>query len=96
MFGLAVPALSGTISLKRLIEIGVMTRMDTTPMQAPIAVESVAQRLSRAAQDGDLPPDIDHRAPARFAVSLSEGLAVHAAARAAAGGSGACTLLLVP
>lgn len=42
--------------------------------------DAVEERLSRAAREGDLPPDVDHRALARFAVALSEGLAVHAAA----------------
>ncbi|MGN9811381.1 TetR/AcrR family transcriptional regulator [Micromonospora sp. BQ11] len=44
--------------------------------------QAVEQRLSRAAQEGDLPPDVDHRALARFAMALSEGFAVHAAAGA--------------
>jgi AcrR family transcriptional regulator len=42
--------------------------------------DALAQRLLRAVQEGDLPPDVDHRALARFAMSLSEGFAVHAAA----------------
>ena len=43
---------------------------------------AVDERLSRAAREGDLPPGVDHRALARFVVSLSEGFAVHAAAGA--------------
>ncbi|MFI6705356.1 TetR/AcrR family transcriptional regulator [Nonomuraea sp. NPDC050478] len=40
---------------------------------------AVAERLSRAAAEGDLPPGVDHRALARFVMALSEGFAVHAA-----------------
>ncbi|WFE25318.1 TetR/AcrR family transcriptional regulator [Solwaraspora sp. WMMD791] len=47
------------------------------------AIEAaVAQRLSRAAEDGDLPEGVDVRALARFVMSLSEGHAVQAAAGA--------------
>ncbi|MFY1697393.1 TetR/AcrR family transcriptional regulator [Solwaraspora sp. WMMA2101] len=43
---------------------------------------AVAQRLSRAAEDGDLPEGVDARALARFVMALSEGHAVQAAAGA--------------
>ncbi|MEU7827309.1 TetR/AcrR family transcriptional regulator [Catellatospora sp. NPDC049133] len=47
------------------------------------ATESALQnRLSRAAEDGDLPDGMDVRALARFVMALSEGHAVHAAAGA--------------
>lgn len=47
------------------------------------ATESaLEERLSRAAQEGDLPPGLDARALARFVMALSEGHAVHAAAGA--------------
>lgn len=44
--------------------------------------DAVAERLARAATQGDLPADVDPRALARFAVALSEGFAVQAAAGA--------------
>jgi AcrR family transcriptional regulator len=40
------------------------------------------ERLSRAAEEGDLPDGMDARALARFVMALSEGHAVHAAAGA--------------
>lgn len=40
---------------------------------------ALGERLSRAAEDGDLPHDTDPRALARFVMALSEGHAVHAA-----------------
>lgn len=43
---------------------------------------ALAERLSRAVQDGDLPDEVDTRALARFVMVLSEGFAVHAAAGA--------------
>ncbi|MFY1653831.1 TetR/AcrR family transcriptional regulator [Solwaraspora sp. WMMB762] len=43
---------------------------------------AVAERLSRAAEEGDLPDGVDARALARFVMALSEGHAVHAAAGA--------------
>lgn len=47
------------------------------------ATESALQeRLSRAAEEGDLPDGMDARALARFVMALSEGHAVHAAAGA--------------
>ncbi|MET7393833.1 helix-turn-helix domain-containing protein [Dactylosporangium sp. NPDC005572] len=47
------------------------------------ATESAVEaRLSRAAQEGDLPAGMDVRALARFVMALSEGHAVHAAAGA--------------
>jgi AcrR family transcriptional regulator len=45
------------------------------------ATESaLVERLSRAAEEGDLPDGMDARALARFVMALSEGHAVHAAA----------------
>lgn len=45
------------------------------------ATESaLVERLSRAADEGDLAPGLDARALARFVMALSEGHAVHAAA----------------
>ncbi|PRX47057.1 TetR family transcriptional regulator [Prauserella shujinwangii] len=44
--------------------------------------DALAERLSRAVQDGDLPNEVDTRALARFVMVLSEGFAVHAAAGA--------------
>lgn len=47
------------------------------------AVEgALADRLARAAQEGDLAPGTDTAALARFVATLSQGLAVHAAAGA--------------
>ncbi|GIF74424.1 TetR/AcrR family transcriptional regulator [Asanoa siamensis] len=47
------------------------------------ATESaIVERLSRAAEEGDLPEGVDARALARFVMALSEGHAVHAAAGA--------------
>ncbi|MCO1656360.1 TetR/AcrR family transcriptional regulator [Pseudonocardia humida] len=47
------------------------------------ATESaLVQRLTRAAEEGDLPDGVDARALARFVMALSEGHAVHAAAGA--------------
>jgi AcrR family transcriptional regulator len=47
------------------------------------ATESaLVERLSRAAEEGDLPDGMDARALARFVMALSEGHAVHAAAGA--------------
>ncbi len=47
------------------------------------ATESaLEERLTRAAQEGDLPLGVDARALARFVMALSEGHAVHAAAGA--------------
>lgn len=47
------------------------------------ATESaLEERLSRAAEEGDLPDGMDARALARFVMALSEGHAVHAAAGA--------------
>jgi AcrR family transcriptional regulator len=47
------------------------------------ATESaLVERLSRAAEEGDLPDGVDARALARFVMALSEGHAVHAAAGA--------------
>jgi AcrR family transcriptional regulator len=47
------------------------------------ATESaLRERLSRAAEEGDLPDGMDARALARFVMALSEGHAVHAAAGA--------------
>jgi AcrR family transcriptional regulator len=43
---------------------------------------ALEERLSRAAAEGDLPEGMDARALARFAMTLSEGHAVHAAAGA--------------
>jgi AcrR family transcriptional regulator len=43
---------------------------------------ALVERLSRAAQEGDLPDGLDARALARFVMALSEGHAVHAAAGA--------------
>ncbi|MEV6514913.1 TetR/AcrR family transcriptional regulator [Micromonospora chalcea] len=43
---------------------------------------ALEERLSRAAQEGDLPEGVDSRALARFVMALSEGHAVHAAAGA--------------
>lgn len=42
----------------------------------------LAERLARAAKEGDLTPGTDTAALARFVVTLSEGLGVHAAAGA--------------
>jgi len=41
---------------------------------------TLADRLARAAKDGDLAPGTDTAALARFVITLSQGLAVHAAA----------------
>jgi len=41
---------------------------------------AIEERLSRAADEGDLPAGMDPRALARFVMALSEGHAVHAAA----------------
>jgi AcrR family transcriptional regulator len=43
---------------------------------------ALEERLSRAAEEGDLPAGMDSRALARFVMALSEGHAVHAAAGA--------------
>jgi AcrR family transcriptional regulator len=43
---------------------------------------ALQERLSRAAEEGDLPDGVDARALARFVMALSEGHAVHAAAGA--------------
>jgi AcrR family transcriptional regulator len=43
---------------------------------------ALAQRLARAAEEGDLAPGTDTAALARFVMTLSEGLAVHAGAGA--------------
>ncbi|MFD6610054.1 TetR/AcrR family transcriptional regulator [Micromonospora chalcea] len=43
---------------------------------------ALEERLSRAAEEGDLPEGVDSRALARFVMALSEGHAVHAAAGA--------------
>jgi AcrR family transcriptional regulator len=43
---------------------------------------ALVERLSRAAEEGDLPDGVDARALARFVMALSEGHAVHAAAGA--------------
>ncbi|GAB7043419.1 MULTISPECIES: TetR/AcrR family transcriptional regulator [Catenuloplanes] len=43
---------------------------------------AIADRLTRAAAEGDLPDGMDPRATARFVMALSEGHAVHAAAGA--------------
>lgn len=43
---------------------------------------ALAERLSRAVRDGDLPDGADTRALARYVMVLSEGFAVHAAAGA--------------
>ncbi|MEV0713173.1 helix-turn-helix domain-containing protein [Asanoa sp. NPDC050611] len=44
--------------------------------------DALNERLSRAAEEGDLPDGMDARALARFVMALSEGHAVHAAAGA--------------
>ena len=43
---------------------------------------TLAQRLARAAKEGDLAPGTDAAALARFVITLGQGLAVHAAAGA--------------
>ena len=43
---------------------------------------ALEERLSRAAEEGDLPNGVDARSMARFVMALSEGHAVHAAAGA--------------
>lgn len=43
---------------------------------------ALEERLSRAAEEGDLPDGVDAKALARFVMTLSEGHAVHAAAGA--------------
>ncbi|MFJ1542246.1 TetR/AcrR family transcriptional regulator [Micromonospora chalcea] len=43
---------------------------------------ALEERLTRAAEEGDLPEGVDSRALARFVMALSEGHAVHAAAGA--------------
>jgi AcrR family transcriptional regulator len=43
---------------------------------------ALAERLSRASDEGDLPDGVDARSLARFVMALSEGHAVHAAAGA--------------
>jgi AcrR family transcriptional regulator len=43
---------------------------------------ALEERLTRAAQEGDLPEGVDPRGLARFVMALSEGHAVHAAAGA--------------
>lgn len=43
---------------------------------------ALEERLSRAAEEGDLLPGVDHRALARLLMALSEGFAVHTGAGA--------------
>ena len=59
------------------------TRISEILAAGRAATESaLVERLSRAAEEGDLPDGVDARALARFVMALSEGHAVHAAAGA--------------
>ena len=59
------------------------TRISEILAAGRAATESaLEERLSRAAEEGDLPDGMDARALARFVMALSEGHAVHAAAGA--------------
>ncbi len=59
------------------------TRISEILAAGRAATESaLEERLTRAAEEGDLPDGVDARTLARFVMALSEGHAVHAAAGA--------------